>query len=264
MKTDVMPPLWEDIVFESRNKEYGAYLLRRIYSKHVVRAVLIMLFLTAVLIAYPYIAAYIREHSAQPEVEAPKLTTVNLDQPPPITPNQPPPPKLDVPPPVKTIKYVASKVTKEEVVEEQVPTQEELKQVEISTVTQEGPTEVVFEEPVQEVVQEGNDDDKIFTVVEQQPEYPGGMEAMAKFIGKNLKYPSTARRMGVDGKVFVQFVVDKEGKISDVQVIKGVSADCDKEAVRVVQMMPAWKPGKQNGKAVKARFVLPIRFKLDV
>ena len=265
MKTEAAPQqLWEDIVFESRNKEYGAYLLRRIYSKHVVRAALIMLFLTLAIIAYPYITAYIRAHTAEPIVEAPKLTTVNLDQPPPITPNQPPPPKLDVPPPVKTIKYVAPKVTKEEVVEEEMPTQEALKQVEVSTVTQEGTEQVVFEEPVQEVVQAGNDDDMIFTVVEQQPEYPGGMEAMSKFIGKNLKYPSTARRMGVDGKVFVQFVVDKEGKISDVQVIKGVSADCDKEAVRVVQMMPAWKPGKQNGKAVKARFVLPIRFKLDV
>jgi len=265
MKTEAAPQqLWEDIVFERRNKEYGAYLLRKIYSKHVVRAALIMLFLTIAILVYPSIAAYIREHSSKVEVEAPKLTTVNLDQPPPITPNQPPPPKLDVPPPVKTIKYVAPKVTKEEVVEEEMPTQEELKQVEVSNVTVEGPTEVVFEEPVQEVVAEGNDDDKIFTVVEQQPEYPGGMEAMAKFLQKNLRYPSTARRMGVDGKVFVQFVVDREGKISDVQVIKGVSADCDKEAIRVVQSMPAWKPGKQNGKAVKARFVLPIRFKLDV
>lgn len=263
MKTEAAPR-WEDIVFEGRNKEYGAYLLRRIYSKHVLRAVLIMLLLMVAIIAYPYIAAFIREHSEKVEVETPKLTTVNLDQPPPITPNQPPPPKLDVPPPVKTIKYVAPKVTKEEVVEEEMPTQEELKQVEVSTVTQEGTETVVFDEPVEQVVAEGNDDDKIFTVVEQQPEYPGGMEAMSKFISKNLRYPSTARRMGVDGKVFVQFVVDKEGKISDVQVIKGVSADCDKEAVRVVQMMPAWKPGKQNGKAVKARFVLPIRFKLDV
>lgn len=264
MKTEAAPQqLWEDIVFESRNKEYGAYLLRKIYSKHVVRAALIMLFLALAVIAYPYIAAYIREHTAEPVVEAPKLTTVNLDQPPPITPNQPPPPKLDVPPPVKTIKYVAPKVTKEEVVEEEMPTQEELKQVEVSTVTQEGTEQVVFEEPVQEVVQ-GNDDDMIFTVVEQNAEFPGGFEALNKFLNKNMRYPPTARRMGVDGKVFVQFVVDKEGKISDVQVIKGLSADCDKEAVRVIQMMPNWKPGKQNGRAVKSRFVLPVRFKIDV
>jgi protein TonB len=85
---------------------------------------------------------------------------------------------------------------------------------------------------------------------------------MMKFIGKNLKYPSAARRMGIEGQVFVQFVVDAEGKISEVKTIKGISAECDKEAERVIKMMPPWKAGKQNGKPVKVRFVLPIRFKL--
>ena len=86
---------------------------------------------------------------------------------------------------------------------------------------------------------------------------------MNKFIAKNLRYPPSARRMGVDGTVYVSFVVGKDGTINDVKVLRGISADCDKEAVRVVQMMPPWKPGKQNGKAVFVRFNLPIKFKLN-
>jgi protein TonB len=88
------------------------------------------------------------------------------------------------------------------------------------------------------------------------------MEAMYAFIRKNMKYPASARRMGTEGTVFVGFVVDKEGRISNIEVVKGISADCDKEAERVVKMMPPWKPGKQNGRAVKSKFVLPIKFKL--
>ena len=158
------------------------------------------------------------------------------------------------------MKYVAPKVTKEEVVEEEIPTIEEIKKVEISTETTEGPETVVFEEPVKEVVDNG--DDQIYTVVEQQPEFPGGMEAMMKFIQKNMKYPAQARRMGTEGRVFIGFVVNLDGKITDVTPIKGISIDCDKEAARVITMMPPWKPGKQNGRAVRVRFVLPVNFKL--
>jgi protein TonB len=161
----------------------------------------------------------------------------------------------------KVIKFVPPKVVKEEVVEE-IPTIEEIKQNEVAAVEIEGPTEVVFEEPVKEVVVE-EDENKIFTVVEQNPEFVGGYEAMMNFIRKNMRYPASARRMGVDGTVYVSFVVDKTGSISEVKTIRGISADCDKEAMRVVSMMPAWKPGKQNGKPVFVRFVLPIKFKLN-
>jgi periplasmic protein TonB len=263
MKTDQLAPqLWEDIVFERRNKDYGAYVLRKLYSKNVVTAVIIMLSSIGLVFAYPYIAAFIKSQGDQEVVETKVLTTVTLDQPPPITPNQPPPPKVDVPPPIKTIKYVAPKVTKEEVVEEEMPTVEELKQVEVSTDTQEGETQVVFEEPVKAVVVE-EDEDKIFTVVEQTAEFPGGMAEMYKFLGKNLRYPGSARRMGVNGKAFVQFVVDREGRISDIEIIKSLSPDCDKEAIRVVQLMPPWKSARQNGRNVKSKFVLPITFKLE-
>ncbi|MBT1710259.1 TonB family protein, partial [Fulvivirgaceae bacterium PWU5] len=168
--------------------------------------------------------------------------------------------------PVNTIiKYLPPKVTDKEIVEEEeMPTIEEIKVNEVGSENIEGDaTDVVFDEPVQQVVADaGNDDDKIFTVVEQQAEYPGGMAEMMKFLQKNVKYPAAARRMGIEGSVFVSFVVDREGKISDPQIVKGISADCDREAMRVVQLMPPWKPGKQNGRSVKSRFVLPIKFKL--
>jgi protein TonB len=104
--------------------------------------------------------------------------------------------------------------------------------------------------------------DEIFTVVEETATPKGGMSAFYKMVGDKMKYPAQARRMGVEGKVFVQFVIGKDGAISDVKVIKGIGAGCDEEAIRVVQSSPSWNPGKQRGKAVKQRYTLPIIFKL--
>jgi protein TonB len=260
MKETVKAPSWEDIVFENRNKEYGAYIIRTLYSRNLITACGIMLLLIALGFSYPTIAAWFKSDDVV--VEEKKLTTVvALDQPPPISETPPPPPKVEIPPPVKTIKYVAPKVTKEEVVEEEIPTIEEIKKTEVSTETVEGPTEVVFEEPVKEVAEV--EDNQVYTFVEQNAEFPGGTEAMYKFINKNVKYPAQARRMGTEGKVFVGFVINKDGSIVDVGIVKGISAECDKEAMRVVQMMPPWKAGKQNGKAVRVKFILPINFKLS-
>ena len=265
MKTEtvVYPEKWEDIVFEHRNKAYGAYFNRISYSKHVVWAVIITILFLGLVVAAPTIKEWLTSDDLNESDDHLKNMTVNLDQPPPITPNQPPPPDVRIPPPVKTIiKFLPPKVTEKEVVEEEeMPTIEEIKQNETGSVAVEGTGEVVFEEPVQEIVAP-SDEDVIFTVVEQQAEFTGGYEAMAKFLQKNLKYPAAPRRMGIEGSVFVGFVVDREGNISDITIVKGIHADCDKEAIRVVKMMPNWKPGKQNGRAVKSRFVLPIKFKL--
>lgn len=257
---------WEDIVFEHRNKGYGAYDIRNKYGKHVAVAALIALVVVAFVLAYPSIAEWIK---GQQEAEVKDLKTVkytDLAPPPPIDKNVPPPPKLDVPPPVKKIiKFLPPKVTEKEVVEEEeMPTIEEVKQNDVGPENVEGTGEVIFDEPVAEVAKPESDEDVVFMVVEQPAEFPGGMEAMMKFLQKNMKYPAVARRMGIEGSVFVSFVVDREGKISDLQVIKGISAECDQEAVRVIKLMPSWKPGKQNGRAVKSRFVLPIKFKLAV
>lgn len=254
---------WEDIIFEERNKAYGAYFLRKSYSKHVVLGAILTFALFALVFASPYIAELLKGEEEVVVQETKTVKYTDLAPPPPIQ-NTPPPPQINIPPPVKTvIKFLPPKVTDKEVVEEEeMPTIEEIKQNDVGAETVEGTGEVVFEEPVAEVAKEEVEEDVIFTVVEQQAEFPGGMEALVKFLQKNVKYPAIARRMGVEGSVFVSFVVDKAGAISDIQIVKGISAECDKEAVRVVGMMPPWKPGKQNGKAVKSRFVLPVKFKL--
>jgi periplasmic protein TonB len=251
---------WDDIVFEGRNQNYGAYVLRKIYSKNLAVALAITITVISLMIWGPAIAEILKGDEVVEKAPPKKLVYTELSAPPPIDKPKPPPPQIQLPKLQKVIKFVPPKVVKEEVVEE-VPTIEEIKQNEVAAVEVEGPTEVVFEEPVQEVVVE--DDNQIFTVVEQQPQFEGGMEAMAKFIASKLRYPASARRMGIEGRVFVGFVVAKDGQISDVKIVRGISPDCDNEAMRVVKLMPPWKPGKQNGKAVNCRFVLPVNFKLN-
>ena len=162
----------------------------------------------------------------------------------PVTEQPPPPPP---------------KIQQPEIIE--VPDEEEIEEIEVNLdveITEEKAIEaIVFEEPVEEEVA-----DEVFIIVEQQPEFPGGMGAFYQYVHKKLKYPSQARRMGIEGRVFVQFVVDKKGNITEVQAVKGIGAGCNEEAVRVIKSSPKWKAGKQRGKAVKVRMILPITFKL--
>ena len=251
---------WEDIVFEGRNQNYGAYVIRKDYSRALMIALIATIVVVALMVWGPAIAEMLKGEEVVEKAPPKKLVYTELSAPPPIDKPKPPPPQIQLPKLQKVIKFVPPKVVKEEVVEE-IPTIEEIKQNEVAAVEVEGDAEVVFEEPVVAVVEE--DENKVFLVVEQQPEFEGGYEAMMNFIRKNMRYPASARRMGIDGTVYVSFVVGKDGAINDVKVIRGISADCDKEAVRVVQAMPPWKPGKQNGKPVFVRFNLPIKFKLN-
>lgn len=104
--------------------------------------------------------------------------------------------------------------------------------------------------------------DSVFTLVEIMPEFPGGEQALFKFLAENINYPKKARERGIKGKIYVRFTVDKEGYIQDVEIVKGVSAELDAEAIRVVTIMPRWKPGTQNGKPVSVVMNLPIVFAL--
>ncbi len=115
--------------------------------------------------------------------------------------------------------------------------------------------------PVQQ--EEEIDETEIFTVVESMPEFPGGAGEMMTFIAKNVKYPSMARESGIQGRVFVNFVVEPNGSVSNGKVLRGIGGGCDEEAIRVVQSMPKWTPGKQRGKAVRVSFNLPVRFTLQ-
>jgi protein TonB len=255
---------WDDIVFENRNKEYGAYLIRKVYSTHVLIALIISVAVLGIVLSYPAIVDFFFHQEAVSDAPLKTVRYTDLAPPPPINKNTPPPPKLDIPQVKKIIKFLPPKVTEKEVIEEEeMPTIEEIRHNETGAEEIEGTGEVIFDEPVQEIVDDGAGENEIFLVVEQAPEFEGGLAAMYKFIQKNMNYPAKARRMGIEGSVFVGFVVERDGTIADVQIIKGIDVDCDKEAVRVVSKMPPWKPGKQSGRPVRVRFVLPIKFRLD-
>jgi periplasmic protein TonB len=114
-----------------------------------------------------------------------------------------------------------------------------------------------IEEPAPEITKDS------FAIVEQMPTYPGGTNALYKFISKKIKYPTKARRLGVEGKVFLNFTVDKDGSVTNIQVIRGIGSGCDEESIRILKKIPKWNPGKQRGRAVKVQMTLPITFKLN-
>ena len=114
-----------------------------------------------------------------------------------------------------------------------------------------------------EVEEEEVEETQIFQVVEEMPEFPGGMAECMKWLGKNMKYPTISQENGVQGRVIVQFVVNRDGSIVDATVARGVDPYLDKEALRVVGQMPKWKPGKQRGKAVRVKYTLPVMFRLQ-
>lgn len=163
----------------------------------------------------------------------------------PITQQQPPPPPP--PPPPQT--------TMLEIVDDDEELEEEL---EIMETEIDEDTEIEIVEVQEEVVEEP----EIFTIVEDMPSFPGGEEALFKYLGKSIKYPAMARDAGIQGIVYVTFVVKEDGTISDVRVLRGIGGGCDDEAIRVVENMPDWKPGKQRGKPVRVQYNLPIRFTL--
>ncbi len=163
-----------------------------------------------------------------------------------------PPTEQPPPPPPKIQQPEIIEVPDEEEIEEEIEVDLDLEITE----------DEVIEEMVTEEVEEEEDIDEIFTIVEESAAPSGGMQAFYKFVQKKLKYPAQARRMGIEGKVFVEFIVDKDGTITAVRSVKGIGAGCDEEAVRVIKSHPKWKPGKQRGKPVKQKIILPITFKL--
>lgn len=163
-----------------------------------------------------------------------------------------PPTDIPPPPPPQVQAPVIVEVPDEEEIEEDIQVNLD---IEVSQDTKVEEIQVKVEEVKEET-------DEIFTIVEEPASPKGGIAAFYKYVADKMKYPPQARRMGIDGKVFVEFVINKDGSISDVKAVKGIGAGCDEEAVRVVQSAPAWSPGKQRGKPVKQRMVLPITFKL--
>jgi len=123
--------------------------------------------------------------------------------------------------------------------------------------------EVMEEYVAPEIEEEEVVEAEVFTIVEEMPSYPGGDAKMYEYLGKNIKYPQIARESSIQGRVFVNFVVEPDGSVSNVKVLRGIGGGCDEEAMRVVKTMPKWKPGKQRGKAVRVSYTLPVVFKLQ-
>lgn len=164
-----------------------------------------------------------------------------------------PPTEQPPPPPPQIQQPQVIEVPDEEEIEDEIEVNLDVEMTDETKVEQ---IEIKVEEPKEDV-------DEIFTIVEETATPKGGMAAFYKYVGSKLKYPSQATRMGVEGKVFVEFVINRDGTIVDVRVVRGIGAGCDEEAVRVVQSSPPWNPGKQRGKPVRQKYTLPIQFKLQ-
>lgn len=252
-----------ELVFEHRNKAYGAYTLRKNYNK---RLTLIMagMILTFVLGA---LVMFIIRNLPKAEVDAPKGSDKTWTVQPPPKDLPPPPPTTPPPPPLEKMTAFIPPVIEDDPVTDPVPTQDQLEDTKAGDKTQDGSDEN-FDPP-----QPGDDKpevidtkpDPIETFVEEEADYPGGVAEMAKFINDNIDYPQEAIDLGIKGRVTVRFVVEKDGRISNVSVatpLAGCKA-CDKAAVKVVEKMPSWKAGKNGGREVRTWVTLPIKFEVQ-
>jgi protein TonB len=259
MKLDIIKNQWLDIVFEGRNKIYGAYELRKSNSKTTVKALIIGSIIFSFAVAAPLIASFLPD-SGEDEVNNDiKIATVKL---PPkkeeVKPNQPPPPPP--PPKVDQVKFVKPVVAKANEVTEDPPKIEELKDKKVGSETIKGDPDAVLtvDEPVgtgtAAVVEEDN---QVYNTagIEVKPDFPGGIEKFYKFVGNNYKTPEEE---GLKGKVYVTFVVEKDGSLTDIKVLRDIGYGTGAEAIRVLKKCPKWTPGEQNGKKVRVLYSLPI------
>jgi protein TonB len=264
---------WNDIIFENKNKAYGAYELRQTSTKRHLIAIMGSLLIAVFIALLPALINTVK--SLRPPVEnissSSELTDLDQEddevkqQDEIVEATEPPPPPLK-----STIQFVEPEiVSAEEIKEDQeLKSQEELTEskLQISTLDVVGTDEekgidIAELDKHKDVAEEKTD--QIFTIVEQNPEFPGGYEALMKYLKDNIDYPVVAQENGIKGKVTLKFVVNREGSISQIQIVKGVDPSLDKEAIRVVQSMPKWIPGKQNGKTVNVWFTLPVNFVLN-
>jgi len=256
-KEKIKAPAFDDIVFEIRNKEYGAYRLRKKYSRNVLIATLIGVIIIATAIITPYLnakAAESRTKRAERQVE---IKMENLDQPTDVVAPPPPPP----PPPqdaVQQAKYVPPVVVDSVKPEEAV----QLMTADDAAVEIQNEEVVEYVEPVKEEVQEAEAEPEPFVVVEEMPMFPGGDPALLLYIAEHTQYPEVAKENNIQGRVIVRFCVTSKGGVNQVSVLKGVDPELDAEAIRVVESLPPFKPGKQGGKPVPVWYMVPITFTL--
>lgn len=258
-----------DILFEGRNKKYGGYELRKKYPNRMRNAAIVGIGTIVLAAIGPAIASMIPSKvETKPVV---MMKEVTLAEPPPIDPKKPPPPPppSNPPPPVKpTVKFTPPVIKKDIEVkeEEKPPEQTEMKDAAAGIKTETGDVNGIDPGIVDKpgtgtgVVEAAPPPPAIFTYVEQMP--TPSVE-IGTYLAQHIHYPEAAKEGGIEGKVILKFVVNEDGGISDITVLRGIGGGCDEEAKRVLAGMPKWKPGKQNGRAVKVYFNLPVVFKLQ-
>jgi protein TonB len=248
-----------DLIFEGRNKVYGGYELRKNYPKRVMIALAVLAGIALMAVAYALINMNVHVEVKKKPVQK----EVVLAELPPVDPKKLPPPPPPPPPVKPTVKFTPPVIKRdEEVKEEEVPPPQK-------EITASGPKDEKGDPngidpgivaPPSNGVVAAPAAPAIFQFVEQQPEPSFDLP---KYLQDHLHYPDAARESNTEGRVIVRFVVNEDGGVSDVTIQRGIGGGCDEEARRVVLAMPKWKAGKQNGKAVKVYFTLPIQFKLE-
>lgn len=260
MKLDILKNQWLEIVFEGRNKVYGAYELRRTNRKTTIKALIIGAIFFSFAVAAPLIIDLIPKGEEKDMDRDIKITAIKLP------PKKKEEPKLNVPPPpppppkVDQVKFVKPVVAKAEEVTEEPPKIVEIKEKKIGAETIKGdPDAILTVAPVgkgpAKVVEA--DDNQIYNTagIEVKPEFPGGMDKFYSYVGKNYRAPEEE---GLKGKVYVTFVVEKDGSLTDIKVLRDIGYGTGKEAIRVLSKCPRWNPGVQNGKPVRVLYSLPI------
>ena len=280
-KIDLYDPKWVDMVFAGKNKEYGAYQLRKGTSGRNIKALLILVIAAALVggfLAWKVIEQKQAEEQ-QAYMEAMKLAELQQQAKKEEKKKEPVKPKIEpkkeIPVARETQKFTAPVIKKDELVKEenQVKQMDKLdEKVAVGTENKEGVKDRTVEAvrndiatvaPPPPPAPKPEVSTKVFDVVEEMPSFPGGNGALMSYLASNIKYPVVAQENGVQGRVIVSFVVERDGSISDVKVARSVDPSLDREAQRVVKSMPKWKPGKQNGSAVRVKYTVPVVFRLQ-
>ena len=280
-KIDLYDPKWVEMVFAGKNKEYGAYQLRKGTSGRNIKALLILVIAAALVggfLAWKVIEQKQAEEQ-QAYMEAMELAKLQQQAKKEEKKKEPAKPKIEpkkeIPVARETQKFAAPVIKKDELVKEenQVKQMDKLdEKVAVGTENKEGTkdrlaeavrSDIAVAAPPPPPAPKPEVSNKVFDVVEEMPHFPGGAAALQAFLSSNTKYPVVAQENGVQGRVIVSFVVERDGSITDVRVVRSVDPSLDREASRVVRSMPRWSPGKQNGSAVRVKYTVPVVFRLQ-